>query len=263
MHQNNKKSLLTTEPMFIFLILALMIFAYDSLTQTQETPASLVLTPSLTENILLAETAKKGSELSDVEKLRALNTYIDNELLFLDAMESKLHRDFTFYPLLVRKHQALVTSDVPLPNKDQAYLYYQDNVEEFSSVKAWDIQFFVSDQLAQANTSLLELESQTWHPASAETHYGISIEQARYLFSHEAASVLDTSPEQEWLGPFTTKGGELFMRITKVYPSIKRPFEDVEDYATNGLLRQKKEQLRSEYLEQLREHYGVHKVKTL
>ncbi len=254
------------EPMVVFVIVALSLFVADIYVAKSDVPSSLLLTPELTDTIILIETAKRERILTEVEHLEVLKTYVEHELFFLDALASNTHRDFTFYNQIIRKHQALLTADMPMPTSAEVESYYQNNPTEFSSIKVWHVDFIYdeTDTLEEFRKTVQQGQSTTNHAAvinrldiQVESHFGISSAQASYLFSSEVATRLEAAEPNSWIGPYSTLKGPVLVKVISMTPSQLRPFNKVKDYVLNSVLKQQKKRLLNKHLFSLKMQYGI------
>lgn len=255
---------LRREPLVFFIAIGCCLFAADAYISAQRQP-QIVIDNSMRSAILAQEEALKGAPLTSAEQTAAVQSYIDNQILFEDAQRLGLDKDRNIQALVIRKYKALLSATIAEPSADELKNYYLTHQQDYINPRRYDIEeyFFplTSDAYATATSnSLAATERAAWLQNTGTPTYLAQLSEQDLLMrmGKEIAQQLATARLNEWNGPLSNYRGAYFVRITATHEAVPKTYEEVAPYLRDAWVKQQQHHLIQETLAQLTPAYRIH-----
>jgi hypothetical protein len=251
------------EPLVFFIVIGSVLFAADTLIEHQRKP-EILIDSSIRSAILSQEEALKGSPLTLEEQTTAIQHYIDNKILFDDAIRLGLDKDRNFQTLIVRKYKALLSTAIAEPTPDELKQYHQQHQKNYMSPRRYDLEeyFFPVDsqdytEATDKHFTLHDREAWLEQKGNATQLDAQSQQELLMRMGKEISEQLISAEMGQWNGPLTNYRGAFFVRIVKVHESEPMPYEDVERYLRDAWIRQQQELIIQSKIAELQSGYRI------
>lgn len=251
------------EPLVFFIFIGSLLFAADTIIEKHRNP-QILIDGSTRSAIISQEEALKGSPLTAEEQTTAIQHYIDNKILFDEAIRLGLDKDRNFQTLIVRKYKALLSTAIAEPTADQLKQYHQQHQEMYMSPRRFDLEeyFFPIDsqEYAEATDQQFNLnDKETWlkqkgHATQLEAQ---SQQELLMRMGKEISEQLISADMERWIGPLTNYRGAFFVRMIKAREAEPLPYEEVERYLRDAWIRHQQEQIIQSKVAELTTGYRI------
>lgn len=252
------------EPLLYFLLISSTLFYLNYEKYLQE---SAIVLDDKTVNYIIAQREKIILKpLSKEEKKSLIKEYINNELLYQEAILRGLDNDSRIKKQMIQKMIVLLTSEVKEPSDKELRAFFQANKERYTQAAAHDFdQVFFSKNSKVPNNFLDQLEkNETEARESSDKSiffgnklYHMDSSELLVLLGKEATQSLLEIDDKLWHGPIESKLGVHFVRLAKVYPKREAKFEEIKEYLQQDYIISKhKKQLATE-IDKLRKKHDI------
>lgn len=241
------------EPIAIFAIIAVGIFAYDawfsgsgdrraaaiSSVPDSRTGDTLVVTENMIENLEDNFRWLEGRAPSADEREELIERWIDEEVLFREALAQQMHmNDGKMRAHLVEKVRMLWAGS-PAPDSEADLLdFYTDNMDEYyteETVSFRQVYFQTLPEDAGAILSRIQegemVEGDSYWLGNNLNEYSESI--LRTSFGGEFYQELLAAPENQWVGPLESARGYHFVRVSAIGEPQLLSYGEVRDRLTS------------------------------
>ncbi|EAQ97107.1 peptidyl-prolyl cis-trans isomerase [Congregibacter litoralis] len=222
------------DPLFAFFAIGGLCFiAYTQLNREATTPITL---SQSAQALLVAEwemLTGKSAQAADVDAI--LNDYYQRELLYREGIASELHlSDASVRELIIELMQQRVTGEIAEPSPKDLVNFYADNIERYYTEASISFSQKVFASAPENPEALREQLNQGGGQAGAVPwqgsdfpDYGVSM--VRGLFGQPLLEILQSLAFGEWQGPYESRQGWHYFRVTARRAPQLLPFERVRD----------------------------------
>ncbi len=239
-------------------MVAIFIFVIDSWI-THKTQPNFVITPADENQVTQLEAAKKGDQLTATERENAIQQFIDDELIFRDAVDAGVHRDLTIYQMIIRKHKGLLTADIEDPSDTELKEFFLTNQYLFMTPTTWTLDYRIKPNNIPQNNNGKAIQAAFSDPI--QHLQSATQEQLATYFGPPIEAAMENAPLNKWLGPISHNNRIFWFRIKNVQLPKEQSFEQSKDYALLKWRTHRMEQRVAEHLVSLRAKYGVDEFK--
>jgi hypothetical protein len=257
-------SALLKEPLLHFLLLAAALFLVQALWGKDE--RELIVVDPETRNYLIAQRQELLSRpMSDEDKQRALDAYIEEELLVREARKRGYDNTSRVRKLLAQNMRFFFFSDQQDPGEEQLRAFYEANPEKFERPATATYEHVVRKQRdAVAEGLLARLNAGEDHRDLGEFSTfdrpvlrGLSESEVAAMFGGVNAVQIVAIDDRNWHGPFTTARGVHFVRVSERLPGTKASFEEVEGWISREWSFVENRKVMNRELEKIRAGYRI------
>lgn len=225
---------LLRDPLFAFFAIGALCFVvYTQLSRDATTPITL---SQSSQALLVAEwemLTGNSAQAADVDAI--LNDYYQRELLYREGIASELHlSDASVRELMIELMQQRVTGEIAEPSAKDLVNFYADNMERYYTEASISFSQKVFASAPENPEALREQLNQggaqigivPWQ-GSDFPDYGVSM--VRGLFGQPLLEILQGLAIGEWQGPYESRQGWHYFRVTARSAPQLLPFERVRD----------------------------------
>ncbi|TJX14176.1 peptidylprolyl isomerase [Tissierella creatinini] len=203
---------------------------------------------------------------------RVLNEYINQELMYLDAVDSNLEADSDFHKIIEIQKRGLLKNyainkvvSKATATDDELHAYYEDNKEKYKKQALVQASHILVDDESKANDILTELNggldfgeaAKNYSSCSSKEQGGDLGEFSKGQMVAEFDSAAFGMEEGQVSAPVKTQFGYHIIKVTKKTPESISSFEEVEDQVNGEVMRIKQQQV---YLDKVNELKGKYEV---
>lgn len=227
------------EPLVHFTLLAALLFIINTLGDNSE--REVIIVDAFTQEYLFNQEAELVlRELHDSEKKAILDSFIEDELLFREAVKRGFIDNSRVRSLLIQNMRFLLNKDVPPPTEEELFRFYENNPQLFTTPAAisYDHVFFKDPATVPVET-LQNLNAGVDFKSVGDKGLSISPRLAKVTkrelsnaFGPNIAKEILLIEDLSWHGPFVTSYGAHFIRIAERHGANQPPYEDVVEWAT-------------------------------
>lgn len=237
-----------TEPLSVFVLVAVAIFAYDAGFGGAEdggAQASGIASSSEADVVVIDDTIiavlqenfawLEGRQPTEEETRTLINHWVDEEILFREALAQRMHlSDGKMRAHLVEKVRMLWAGSPQTTDDADLLNFYMENMEEYyteESISFTQVYFQVMPENAADILQRLrageEIEGDAYWLGNNLNSYSESI--LRTSFGGEFYEELLVAPPAEWIGPLESARGYHFARVTEVGEPELLPYQVVRE----------------------------------
>jgi hypothetical protein len=270
---------ITREPLVRFLALGALIFvvAHVIARERESAARQIVVDDRIERRLASVNEAQYGVPPNAEALQRLLASYVDDEVLYREALRMGLDRDDEIIRRrLIQKMQFLqhdLASASP-PDEPQLRAYYNSHPTLFLSPESVSFEqiFFSADHggsaaaQARAQRTRVQLTNEgASHSGARNDEFPVSIpvepitrDDATGLFGSTAiVDALFTTPEGQWSPPVRSGYGWHLVKVSHRQPPNRLPFESVEDQVRADYMTERTRGAEQRELEALRSHFEV------
>jgi len=234
------------EPLSIFVLVAVFIFAYDAWFGGDEEGISSVSAFGMPDNTLVVDDNivallqenflwLEGRQPSDGETQRLLDLWIDEELLFREALAMQMHmNDGKMRAHLIEKVRML-WAGAPEPTDEADLLnFYMENMDEYYTERTASFsQVYFQELPADPESVLVRLQAgevmagDDYWLGNELNSYSESI--LRTSFGGAFFNELLEAPEGDWVGPLESARGFHYAKVTAIGEPALIAYRDIRD----------------------------------
>lgn len=209
---------LLAEPLLHFVLVGFVLFALNQRYAPQESPITLSEDGLA---VLVADFRQlRGRAPTASERQQLIDEYYRGEVLFREALRRRLaQRDPALREALIERMQSTISGELSPPAPEQLVDFYAANIERYYREPSITLRQHFSRQSIDAPEQFLRrLQVGTAPPGDRAPQgdsfpdYGHSM--LRGLFGQAVLDALVAAPLDEWIGPFQTRDGWHFFRVT-------------------------------------------------
>lgn len=218
------------DPIMLFTLVGALIFGIYHFA-TRGDP--VIYTEAVNKALIDDHEAVLGRPATDEEKARLRNDYIEDELLFREAIAQGDHlTDSIVRKRLVDKMRYAAAGQAPDPTDAEMVNFYADHIETYRTEPKMSFEHvFFSAKPDQTRLSELQkggsIEGDDFWVGRNFPHYGESM--IRGIFGQPFLEQLKAAPEGEWSGLYRSSRGWHFVRKSETIAPELRPFSEVQD----------------------------------
>ncbi|WP_439102157.1 peptidyl-prolyl cis-trans isomerase [Congregibacter sp.] len=222
------------DPLFAFFAIGALFFVvYALLSRDSTTPITL---SQSSKALLISEwemLTGKSAQGDDIDAI--LNDYYQRELLYREGLAAELHlSDASVRELIIELMQQRVTGEIVEPTPKDLVNFYTDNMQRYYTEASisFSQQVFLSEPenpeqfREQLNQDGAKPGAVPWQGTDFPD-YGVSM--IRGLFGQPLLEVLQGLASGEWWGPYESRQGWHYFRVTDRSAPQLLPFERVRD----------------------------------
>ncbi|MEX2375503.1 MAG: peptidyl-prolyl cis-trans isomerase [Dehalococcoidia bacterium] len=210
------------EPVVHFVALAALLFVINAAVDGQRSANIIEIDQAHLNARVLALEATLGTELSDEDRLRLREAYIDEQVLVREALSLGLEDDAQIHDFLAQKMLHVLSADVIQPTDAELKAYFDVNRARYTSPATVTVTEFVVNSHEQLPSSLLQQLRAGVPPNRLSTDLphrsGVladtSIDDLVLLFGERTAELVFQATVDSWVGPHDTRRGQHWFRVT-------------------------------------------------
>lgn len=252
------------DPLFVFALLGAGCFLlFEVLGDERE---EIVLTTELREGLHDDFTLLQGRPPLPEEESALLERYIDEEILFREALQRGLHfGDARLRLMLIEKMRFLLAELPADPSEADLVAYYADHLDDYTREPRYTLRhvFFrdapedpaaLLDQLY--NGGEIEGEDSFWLGSELTAYHASML---RTVLGPEALQQLQQMDIGDWAGPLRSPRGYHFIRLDAVMPRQLMRYAEVREQVREDWIAAQRDASIEARLEPLRADYVVRK----
>jgi peptidyl-prolyl cis-trans isomerase C len=260
--QRSLPSRIVREPLFIFLLMGIGLYALYTGVQRHAGQA-IVLTAATRAELVAGFEAAAGRPATAADVARIERDFVTDEVLFRAALDSDMHlTDSTVRGKLIEEMRFRITGMLPDPTDEQLVNHYADHLDSYRSEPAVTFRhvYFAArpaneaDLLAQLRAGR-PIEGESFDHGREFPAFGRSL--LRGLFGQPFTAALWQAPIGSWTGPLQSTRGWHFVLATERTPPALLPFDAVRQQVENDYLRTFIDAAVDKYVDQHRQRYNV------
>lgn len=230
--------LIRREPLLQLTAAGLLIFMIDAWSDKQSAEAIHISRASVDALVQVRE-QELSRPLVPQERQQLVDSIVENEILFREALRLGLHHGSDARKLLINKVRYLLREDVPEPSEAELQAFFEQEEAAYSMPERRDL-----EQVLFRNAS-----SKTLHTAGDELRQGADFkdvgeravflplsfrrasqtELSRFL-GEQAAAEIFALPLDVWAGPIRSRHGYHFFRVITIYASAEPDYDQIAPY---------------------------------
>ena len=221
------------------------------------------------EGVLEAQRGRLGRELTEEDEARAIQDYVDEEILVREAHRNGWHlENGRVRQRLLLAMRTTLTEAPPEPMRSELRAYFQANVDRYRLPESvsFDHVFFATDSPAAPASPDAFLSSlragNDWRTLGEPYWRGASIErESQYQiaggFGDAFAERVFALEPGGWVGPIASNRGTHYVRVTDRFESELPEFEAVDRIVRMDWVTSRTEEARARRLSRLAERYEI------
>jgi hypothetical protein len=262
------------EPLVLFIILGALLYGVWTVLAPRE-KMSVQIEASALRSLEKAEEELLGRPLTDEERERAREDFIDDEVLLREALGRGLQwSDPRVRKRLLQVMRGSLAERVPDPSVAQLQAHFRDNVERFTTSESATFQhvFFPWGGEAAGEEAGKVLEA--LRSGKDPDQFGVSspliprrMKKATrgslirtYGLGSDFSDGVERLPAGQWHGPLESLRGVHLVRVEERHPPQTAAFEEIEDYLRQDWIFVRTREIQEERIAELREKYRVEMV---
>jgi hypothetical protein len=254
---------LIRDPLLVFALAGAALFlGYGQLAKS---PDTVVRLGSETRTRLIAEFESRAGRTAGSDDIARLERdYIDEELLFREALDAGMHLgDGVVRARLVEEMRYRITGLLPDPGEEQLVNHYAEHRDRYLSEPSLSFEHVYFERLEPSQASHLldrlrqgeTLQGDAFWQGKEFPGYGESM--IRGLFGQAFLQSLKDAPPGVWTGPLESPRGLHFVLLGEVHEASLLPFHAVRQQVENDFLVSAIQRAVDARTEQLRARYDV------
>jgi len=254
-----------SEPLVVFLVVGMMLFAIDHLFTGHNTKPEIIVSSTARLAILDQEQRLKGRDLTVKEQDLAINNFIDDEILLKEAYRLGLDRDQIIRTRLLRKMRRIITVEQPEPTEEELNRFYSNHLDRYEkpSTTSFEQIYFSLENPAQEQV-LKQLNEGKDPQQMGDSHSRFPTlmqeqtdEAIAARFGENVSSVLRKADKGIWYGPIISPFGEHFVRVQSIQKGRFATYPQVKAYVKRAWLKSKETNANATYIATLRNQYSI------
>ena len=257
-------SALKNEPIYIFFVISIALFASDYYLNKHKNNV-INVTSEVRMDVVTQSMRAKGGALTPAEEITAINTYIDEEIMLAEALRLGFRNDQKLDTRLLRNYRLSVADTMPEPTAAELEAYYSNHLNEYMSPVMWDIQqvyFGVGASIPK--NLIIELRSANNIDSLAEKLQlnlaklpKMSEQEISGRMGKNVADAVIKTALNSWAGPLENERGIYFIRAVASYESTVMPLLNVNAYVRDALLKTRQDAILQEKIAALKTIYTI------
>jgi hypothetical protein len=211
-----------------------------------------------------------GRPLTDEERTRVHEGYIDDEVLLREALRRGLQwSDSRVRQRLTRIMRAALTENVPDPSVAQLQAHFQENIDKYStpeSITLEQVVFPWEEEVTEGEVDEVLAKLRSGVPPEG---FGRNLVAAGRRMPRqtrrdlvralgpEFADAVEALPAGKWQGPIGSTRGVHLVRVIERHPPEVATFEQVERYLRQEWLMSRTRELQQEGIDEIRAGYRI------
>jgi len=266
------------EPLFHFFVIGALIFAaYNIINGKQErAPNELLITAGRVESLAATFTRVWNRPPSANELEGLIQNYIQEEILYREALQFGLDRDDTIIRRRLRQKMEFISQDLAEqiePSDNQLRDYLQNHLEQFAREPLFTFQQIFLDRERHGKNLIDEAKQLLTHLREtgeevALTHSGdpflldnnfekVSTSEVQGLFGETFALKLQALTLGQWSGPVESEYGLHLVFMSAVEPGRAPELAEVRNEVQREWAYVQRQKLNNAFYENLRQGYTV------
>ncbi len=255
---------LLKEPLLYFFAIAAVLFVVNH--QSQEREEQIVVDAATISYLYEQRSQLQYNSLESELKQQLVDQYIDNEVLYREAINRGLENDSRIRKLLVQKIILLLSKDIPEPDEQQLRDYYEQNKSRFvqPETRDFDQVFFMETTNIQEDflDRLQTDESAARSLGTPSSLFGPQMtrkseQELMLMMGKEAVKSIMTIDDSLWHGPIRSKQGVHFVRLVQIHPATPEEFSRIKRYLAQEWMSAQHESQINQAVKALRSQYQI------
>ncbi len=256
---------LLKEPLVHFLVLALLLFAFDYIFSSAG-KERIVIDQQSIEYLIKQRSDLELRELSDEEKRETVESYVDDEILLREAYKRGLNNnDSRIRRNMILKMRGLLQGEAQEPTEEELKAFYQSNPEQFQQPAMLSMyQVFYRDPKKVPERLLDSLRAGADISQLGESFmmYGrvlrrVSQSQLVGMLGPDASKAILAIDGQQWHGPIESTRGVHYVQVLEKIPPRIVSYEEAESYIKSLFTMSRVRAVLAEKTAELREDYEI------
>ena len=253
------------EPLVQFLVLAILLFALDHILSASR-KTQIIVNQQTVEYLIKQREELLLRKLSAHERKEVISAYVDDEILYSEAYKRNLDKsDSRMRRNMLLKMRGLLIGDMKEPTEKELHAYFEANREKFITPASLTLDHVFYGDIENVPQTLHEqLQTGADHrkfgefkPGLGSSIPGLSQKLLAVSFGPDTARAILAIEDEHWHGPFESKHGIHFVRITKRTPANQAAYKGVRHYLEPHWAMEESRRIIAEEVERLRNNYEV------
>ena len=252
------------EPTTHFFMIAVVIFIVYAISNLRYQDIVEIDQREIDARILMQEMAS-GQPLTPEQKELIASSYVEEQILVIEATELGLDNDARIHDMLAQKMRHVLSGDIIQPTPNELENFYATNREFYrvlSSLSVDELVLDSEDELSIETQTLLsggatpeeilKASSGTNAPLPNVNHLDLS-----NIFAPEFADAVFQSQSGEWIGPFSSNRGQHFLKVTERTQERIPPLNEILDRVRLDWIAQEEEIRLQQEVNKLWDRYEI------
>ena len=252
------------EPTTHFFMIAVIIFIVFAISNLRYQDIVEIDQREIDARILMQEMAS-GQPLTPEQKELIASSYVEEQILVIEATELGLDNDARIHDMLAQKMRHVLSGDIIQPTPNELESFYATNREFYrvlSSLSVDELVLDSEDELSIETQALLsggatpeeilKASSGTNAPLPNVNHLDLS-----NIFAPEFADAVFQSQSGEWIGPFSSNRGRHFLKVTERTQERILPLNEILDRVRLDWIAQEEEIRLQQEVNKLWDRYEI------
>lgn len=253
------------EPLLHFLVLAGLIFAADAIWSSAQ-KETIIVEKQTVDYLIRQREDLLLRELSEEEKNHAVESFIEDEILYNEAYERGLDQhDSRMRRNLIRKMKGLLRGEVREPTEEDLVQYFEQNRDRYTRSASLSLNQVFFPSTSHVPDNLLKQLQEGLDPNSVgemSVKFGRSLseytnKELSTLLGPETAKMIVAIKDNQWHGPIESIYGVHFVRITQRLPQSRAGFDQVKSYIAGDWTVAQSRRVVDEEIRRLRADYQI------
>ncbi len=261
------KSLLK-EPLIIFFLLSGVLFLVDAINSSSNDTPTIKINEALRNSIFNNKQSLLRRELTEAERIAAVDEYIQEQIMLAEAEKLGLDNDFIIQKKLLSKVKFVWTDDVQKPDQKTLIEFYLLNKKDYETPETYDFNHIYlgkslpSDDTGNAirldDLSLSELLPFSKNANQYSKRYeNLSLRDIKIRLGQEIAKEFQTPQFNKLIGPIKSSKGFHMIQISATSPASIPPFNQVSHFVKDAWLKAEKNKLINQKVSELKAEYTI------
>lgn len=261
---NRKTAKLLSEPLLHFAVIALILFASFALLESRKGNSIHISQREINARVFMAELTA-GNALTPIEIETIKKSYIEQQILVVEAKQRNLDNDSRIHEILDQKLRHVLSGDLIQPIASELREFYEANLESYRSVATVTVDELVLDNTSEPDLVTLaalqdgktSAEILTIVAGSATPLPRVTAEDLTNIFNQELAEATFENATSSWHGPFLSNRGQHWLQVLEKQPAQLPLLEEISDLVRLDWMSAKEDQLLESRINDITEQYSV------
>lgn len=253
------------DPLFVFCLLGAGCFLlFDAFSEDRQT---IVVTEGLRALLVDDFTVLRGRPPDTGEQAALVERYINEEILFQEALSRGLHLGDPRLRLMLIEKMRFLLADIPAdPSEEELLAYYMDHLSRYTSESRYSLRNIYFRSAPDDPQRILDA-LRAGREVTGDDGFWLGDEISGY---HESVlrnvlgpailPALEGMEVGEWAGPIESARGYHFVRLDQVLPSRPLRYEDVRPQVREDWSVTQRRASIEQRLQPLREQYAIREL---
>lgn len=253
------------EPVVHFAALAVLLFAIDAFSDRQGSADVVEIDLAKVHARIMALEVATGTALSDEDRRRVREAYVDEQILVREALALGLEEDARIHDFLAQKMLHVLSADVIQPSDGELERFFDANRARYASPAVLSVDELVVNSSAETSAGLLQqlqagiaperLSISSPHRTRALTD--ISVDDLVALFDESTARRVFEAEVGSWVGPHETEHRKHWFRVTARTEEALPELDSMREQVRLDWVREQEDVRLEGRVRELRQQYEV------